>query len=42
MGAVEDGDFAEVDPLVVQFQDALGDEGGLLVIGGERHEGGSC
>ena len=39
VGPVEDGDLAEVDSLVVEFQYALGDEGGLLVVGGERNKG---
>ena len=39
VGPVEHGDFAEIDPLIVQFQNPLGDEGGLLVVGGERNKG---
>ena len=42
VGTVEDGDLAEVDSFVVEFQHALGDKGGLLIVGGERNEGRFC
>ena len=42
MGAVEDGDFAEINPLVVKLQHTLGNEGGLLVVGGQGYQGRFC
>ena len=40
VGPVKDRDLAEIDPLVVEFQHPLGDEGGLLVVGREGNERG--